>query len=294
MPNDNIEKLKEGEKWALLDCDDVLLDWIGGFGEFLKAAKGLAIEGRPDSWDMSKWSGVSSEKTVGFINEFNTGDVGFEKLKPMTGAVESIRNLKEFGFNIAIITSSSVSPSSVERRARNINMVFGDMIDKLHIVALGTSKEDILKGYENAIWVEDNVKNARLGASLGHKSFLIKAGHNLNAHEDPENADVTCVDDWHHLMPEIIRLVPDAQSALGIREASIRALHRASEAADYGPWTPRNPESETMNKLVRAGVVNLTKHANKRPSAELTDIGFAALGIDPRDQEHDNDVDFEI
>ena len=105
MPNDNIEKLKEGEKWALLDCDDVLLDWIGGFGEFLKAAKGLAIEGRPDSWDMSKWSGVSSEKTVGFINEFNTGDVGFEKLKPMTGAVESIGISKSSG-----LTSPSSPP----------------------------------------------------------------------------------------------------------------------------------------------------------------------------------------
>lgn len=275
-------KLEAGDRWALFDCDDSLVDYIGGFGAFASRVLKRKLIGRPDSWDLSGWLGVSQVETISLINQFNDRDIGFEKLKPVPFAVEGVRLLKAYGFNTAIVTSSSVSPSSVERRARNVSTVFGDLIDRLHIVPLGQSKRDILRSYTNSIWVEDHVENASIGAGLGHRAFLLPAGHNARVHglvSPPPG--VIHVRSWEEIVTQAVRLLPDARAQIGVREASLRALEKASEAAGHKAWTPRNPDSDAMRRLADMGVVLLTAHPNRKPTAELTSVGFAVLGIDP-------------
>lgn len=288
-------KLEAGERWALLDCDDVLLDYIGGFTSFVMRVKQLKSITNPDSWDMAGWLGMNGEESASLINQFNDTDIGFERLKPVQGAIDGVRMLKTFGFRTAIITSSSVSPSSVERRARNVTAVFGDLIDRLHIVPLGQSKQDILLSYKNAIWVEDNVKNAAIGAATGHRAFLLPANHNQKVHglsiPDP---GVIHVSGWEEIVAHAVGLIPDVRSGLGVRESSLRALEKASETAGHKAWTPRNPESEAMKRLVELGVVLLTRHPNRRPTAELTSIGFSVLGLDPEPEPETDEPDFEI
>lgn len=288
------EKLADGERWALLDCDDVLVDWIGGFQRFVSGVRGAEISTRNDSWDMTKWLNLPHEEVMKLINRFNETDRGFESLAAISGAQRALTTLRAFGYRLAIITSSSVHPSSVERRARNVSSLYGDLVERLHIVPLGETKEHVLAGYSNAIWVEDNPKNAELGARLGHRSFLMRASHNGNVHGVQDQKGVIHVHGWEDLTPLAIRVIPDPRAAIGVREASLRALEKASEAANHGQWTPRNPESEAMRRLIECGVVNLTNHPHRRPTAELTAVGFAALGISPAPRLVEDAPEFEI
>lgn len=289
-----LNKLAEGERWALLDCDDVLVDWIGGFQKFVSGLRGTAISTRPDSWDLSRWLGVLPGDVTKLINRFNETDRGFESLAAISGAHRGVSTLRAFGYRTAIITSSSVHPSSVERRARNVSAVFGDLIERLHIVPLGESKEHVLKSYSNAIWVEDNPKNAEMGARMGHRAFLMRASHNVDVHGVERQSGVAHVHGWDDLTPMAVSLLPDPRAAIGVREASLRALEKASEAANHGQWTPRNPDSDAMRRLVECGVVNLTVHPHRRPTAELTGVGFAALGISPAPRPAEEAPEFEI
>lgn len=287
-------KLSDGERWALLDCDDVLVDWIGGFRKFVSGITGKILRERPDSWDMSGWLGIPKQDVHGLINRFNETDRGFESLSAIDGAHEALNTLRAFGYRTAIITSSSVHPSSVERRARNVSALFGDLIERLHIVPLGESKEHVLAAYRNAVWVEDNPSNAQMGADLGHRAFLLRAGHNVNVHGVREQEGVVHVSGWDDLTPLLVSVLPDPRSAIGVREASLRALEKASAAANHGQWTPRNPEGEAMRRLIECGVVNLTRHPNRKPTAELTRVGFAALGITPTVTDPEEVPEFEI
>lgn len=288
------EKLEEGERWALLDCDDVLVDWIGGFSNFVSGLRGQRIITRPDSWDMSGWLSLPETEVRGLVNRFNETERGFEALTAIEGAHRALTTMKAFGYRLAIITSSSVHPSSVERRARNVSTLYGDLIERLHIVPLGESKEHVLTAYRNAIWVEDNPKNAELGARLGHRAFLMKACHNGHVHGVAEQEGVVHVEGWHDLTPLAISVIPDPRAAIGLREPTLRVLEKASETANYGPWTPGNPESESMRRLVECGVVSLTSHPNRRPTAELTSVGFAALGITPAPRAPEEAPEFDI
>lgn len=289
------KELESGERWALLDCDDVLVDYVGGFKAFLERTLKRKLNGVPSSWGMDEWIGVHKDEVRDLIFQFNDTDIGFESLKPIKGAVKGLKILRAFDFKTAIVTSSSVHPYSVERRARNVRSVFGDLIDRLHIVPLGQSKRDILMTYTNAIWVEDNVGNAAVGAELGHRAFLMPAGHNKSVHglgvSDP---GVIHVNGWKELLPEVVKLIPDVRHSIGVREASLNALVRASEETGHGSWTPRNAQSEAMKKLVEHGVVSLTQHENRKPTAELTAIGFAVLGINPNPDVPAYNTEFDI
>lgn len=287
------EKLEDGECWALLDCDDVLVDWVGGFRNFISDITGKKITTRPDSWDMSGWLQMPESEVRQLINRFNETENGFEALTAIRGAQKALSTLKAFGFKIAIITSSSVHPASVERRARNVTSLYGNMVERLHIVPLGQTKKYVLNDYKNAIWVEDNPGNAELGASLGHRAFLLEVSHNVNVHSGEPKSGVVHVKDWDDLLPMAVSLLPDPRAATKLRDASLKALEKASEASDHGQWTPRNPDSDAMKRLLECGMITLTPHPNRKPTAELTAVGAAILGIDVAPKK-ESEAEFEI
>lgn len=178
----------------LLDCDDVLLDWIGGFRAYVHAAEGvIPTAPAPSSWDMSEWLGLTSERTVELIQEFNSHH-WFGHLEARADALRCVAALKNMGHRLTVLTSCSDDPAIVGRRRRNLERAFGNVFEAIICLPLGQSKAPWLGILEKGIWVEDNYKNGLAGNAAGHKTFMLRRSHN-RADEQRDHRSITWIDD---------------------------------------------------------------------------------------------------
>lgn len=182
----------------LLDCDGVLLDWTAGFRDYAQAVLGKHIDpAGPNDFDLRGWLGCSSEKLQDMIAGFNGGDAGhFGRLEPMPGAIEAVRAAQAQGRTLSIITACSTAPRVKALREQNLQDVFGDAFEVIHMIDLSASKQELLSSFENVSWVEDKAENALIGAELGHKSYLIRSSHNLKHEAALSHPNLTWVDGW--------------------------------------------------------------------------------------------------
>lgn len=177
----------------ILDCDDVLLDWLDGFKNFVSAVECRRIEGLPSSWDMSTWLGLTPAASREMIAQFNHSS-RFAALKACPNAVENVAALKEMGHRLTVLTSCSDHAVVVARRKINLEQIFGDVFEQVICLPLGESKKKWLGILERGLWIEDNYGHAVSGHDCGHKSFMVRRSHN-RSHEKPGDPLVTWIDD---------------------------------------------------------------------------------------------------
>ena len=166
-------------KTILLDCDDVLLDWISGFRKFAASKLAYDIEGEPGSWDMSSWLGISKDLTGWLINEFNSSP-DFGRLGPVGGAKRVIQQMHDDpDVRLHVISSCSSASNVAALRRANLIEEFGDVFDSIHCLDLGQSKLPILRAFQpGAMFIEDSYKNALMGLEAGHMSCIRERPHN--------------------------------------------------------------------------------------------------------------------
>lgn len=165
-------------KRILFDCDDVLLDWLGGFRSFIETHHGIVPDHpAPLSWDMEAWLGGRNPRPL--IEEFNTSH-HFAKLEPVAGAVEAVTTLHRRGWWIGVLTSCTVQGGGVEiSRMDNLQSHFGRKIQQTWCLPLGSSKRVGLNLIAPGVYVEDNLDHAISAVSLGIKTFMVRRPHNL-------------------------------------------------------------------------------------------------------------------
>lgn len=184
----------------VLDCDDVLLDWIGGFRDWSSVHLGRTIEGLPDDWHMENWLGVTEDVCVEMIREHNAGD-SFGDLKAVPGAKETIDRWSSI-YNLHVVTSCSSDPVTVKMRKDNLRREFGDVFESIHCLDLGQPKDKLLQAFRpGSAWIEDNYKNAMLGASVGLVPYMRERPHNKQFRELKD--DVMWFKDWSDLQGTI-------------------------------------------------------------------------------------------
>lgn len=187
----------------ILDCDDVLMDWIGGFWDFCEEKTGKKLDRRgPMGWCMSSWIGVTPEQAMDFVREFNGSD-RFGDLHATPGSVEFLKTLADNN-ELHVITSCSSDPRTVALREHNLKSVFGDVFSSITCLDLGTPKSAELEKHADSIWVEDNVRNALLGANLGHETFVRRVQHNRHQEVNKDClGKVTWFTDWSEVSATI-------------------------------------------------------------------------------------------
>ena len=166
----------------IFDCDDVLLDWIGGFKTFMLNTHGIVpATPEPDSWDMNHWVG---QPALPLIKEFNESEA-FGRLSPLPGAVDAVRSIKG---GVAVVSSCGVSGGPVEfRRRENLISQFGPRFWKIVCIPLGSEKSAVLDKFEPSVWVEDNYKHALAGVFAGHDTWIIRRPHNQKLEAESHN-----------------------------------------------------------------------------------------------------------
>lgn len=193
-------------KTVLLDCDDVLLNWLEGFRLYCSAKLDYDIcERGPSDWVMDDWLGTEPHETIQLIEEFNASD-DFAKLSPVEGAVNAINGLTaarahgDLDVRLHVLTSCSSDWDTVEMRKKNLRLYFGSVFDSVTCLDLGQSKEQILHAFDApCVWVEDNLKNALIGVKAGHKTFMLQTSHNHRHRAEAEANGITWFTHWDEL-----------------------------------------------------------------------------------------------
>jgi len=189
----------------IFDCDDVLLDWIGGFRQYAATRLQHSVTGEPQSWHMGEWLGCSDEVAFELVEEFNAS-IHFGRLEAVDGArevIEDVLNLvreRTSDYRLHVVTSCSSEASTVHLRRDNIEKVFGKgTFDTIHCLDLGQPKTKVLRAWpEGSVWIEDNYKNALMGADVGHRTFIRKRPHNAE-YQELHDDRLTWFETWEQL-----------------------------------------------------------------------------------------------
>lgn len=187
----------------LLDCDDVLLDFLPGFLGHARA-RGLDPDpAGPGQFNMAPWLGLSSADMIALIREFNEGEgTGFDTLDPIPGAVEGVRALRDAGYRLRVVSSFSDCPGAHSRRALNLERAFGsDAFEGLDAAPLGGSKAEILARHAPSPYVDDLLRNAHEAHEVGHSAILLRAHHNAPDFDATSpDCPIRRVADWDELL----------------------------------------------------------------------------------------------
>ena len=186
---------------VIIDCDDVALHYIGGFRDRASAVLGREVEDWPRTWNMDDWLGTDTGRAMEIVAEFNEDHEGFGALGPVDGAVEAVAALREAGATLHVVTSACRGKAAIARRIANLEAVFGaDAFDEVVILPLGSDKRDALSRFPaGSWWIEDNPRNAAVGAEVGLRALLMPACHNGEAFASPPPG-VRTVSGWEEVV----------------------------------------------------------------------------------------------
>lgn len=198
----------------ILDCDDVLLQFMPGIEDSARMAGLDPCPKGPGSFDLSAWLGLSREDTGRLIRQFIEDEESvFGQLPPIDGALEGVRALKEAGFELYVLSSFSDQLGPLRRRTDNLDRLFGAGTFKdIMGLALGSSKLEALKRMNPSIFVDDLLRNACEGVAAGHEVLWMKAHHTLHDfHTTPTPQGVIKVETWEDIIDQVMKDQPVAE-----------------------------------------------------------------------------------
>lgn len=174
------------KKIILTDADGVLVNWLAKFDQFMADSGYKMIPGTEGYYSMTNRYGITEDKAYELIKSYNCGPFMAE-LSPFADAQEYIPKLADHGFKFVCITSISSHPDAQKYRSQNLKDLFGDIFLEVVCLETGAAKDHVLKLWEGSefFWIEDHIKNAEVGHSMGLKSILVQQNH--NAHYDTDH-----------------------------------------------------------------------------------------------------------
>ena len=194
----------------IFDCDDVLLDWMGGFKAFLPSVGFSPDPAGPDNWDMSGWIGTSPSHTRKLVAYFNHKPE-FSSLKAIPGAKEKVWDLNAKGHSCHVLSSCGDDNRVTTSRRHNLFMHFNRVrmggedfaFKRITTLPLGGNKLTELRKWPaaNTVFVEDNFQNALSGALLLMKTYCIRKPHNRADEAADAASGVIWIDDINEVQP---------------------------------------------------------------------------------------------
>lgn len=196
---------------VVFDCDDVLLDWIGGFCQYHNKYYGTEVNGEnATNYDLSEFLGLERPVLEQRAYDFNRS-YEFGCLEPMRYAVDVIHYLRDYNQSqpeekrIKIYILSKCGNDELVRKLRlaNLQGVFGeDCFDEIILIEGHQSKQPYLQQIKDTtdllLFVDDYVGNCNVGHSVGINSVVIQRNHNKHLKE--RNPHLHFCRDWMHLM----------------------------------------------------------------------------------------------
>lgn len=193
-----VPDLHLGSGQVILDCDDVLLDWLRGFRGWLGAERGVKPDPvGPLTFCMRNWLRQGDRDVIRkFVRDFNASPY-LADLEPITGAVEGVAAIREADMSIAVLTSFATGAAGFEARRANLAKVFGDAFREVILLDLGASKRAALDRLAPSVFVDDRIEHARDGAAAGHFPIIMQTSSNVaDRINEPDAERFAWAADW--------------------------------------------------------------------------------------------------
>lgn len=178
------------KKLFLTDVDGCLLDWFGGFTEWMVDKGYTPIPDTGHLYNVNdRFEGIDTiQDAIALIKEFNGSDK-FAQLKPHLDAVEGVKELVKRGYTLVPITLMGTSPETRQHRIDNLTAVFGAVafdFDKLWAVDIHHHKEEAFDHYKDTglFYVEDHLKHALAAHEYGLKVLNFYQEYNSGVQVD--------------------------------------------------------------------------------------------------------------
>lgn len=196
------------KKVIVFDCDEILLDHLGGLREYVKDKFDIVTETEyPSEYGLEKWLGLSSVQVQEVIKQFNQTAYEFGLLKPMEGAQSLLCALRHTYPDavFAVLTKSGTFGHGEVLRKVNIHNVFPNVFDEIHIVEMYESKRGVLSQlkaqYDVVCLVDDYIMNIETALVLDIPGIMLKRPHN----EQYQNrTDFKFVENWAGIVHSVV------------------------------------------------------------------------------------------
>lgn len=190
--------MKPTTKLMLTDADGILLDWSAAFQEWVWNK--YKIERlHLNAYGLHDCYGIPKEVSRKYVREFNES-AAMASLPPYQDAQKWVAKInQDLGIRFDCITSMSDCKYAWMARWMNLNLLFGDVFNRLITLDVGADKDEALAQYADSglMWLEDKVENAQAGTKAGLNSVLLFSSHHTEEHIN--HPDFTTVASWHEI-----------------------------------------------------------------------------------------------
>ena len=199
------------KKAVILDCDEILLNHLGGFKKYVEKYYDIETVGEPMQYNLQDWLQCDGERVMDLLKNFNFYSVEFGLLEPMDiHTVPAMKELRRENPDVAFIVvtkSGTFGHGEVLRKVNLIN-VFGDIFDDVIILENYQSKRStyakLKEQYDIVTVVDDHLANIDVAQSLGLDTLVLKCSHNADSTDDPR---YQFVNDWGQMFFHITEAI---------------------------------------------------------------------------------------
>ena len=188
------------QKAVILDCDEILLNHLGGFKKYVQKYYDIQTVGEPQQYNLQDWLCCDAEQVMDLLKNFNFYSYEFGLLEPMDEfVVDRMKQLRSRYPDVAFIVvtkSGTFGHGEVLRKVNLIN-VFGDIFDDIIILEnYQTKRGTYLKlqnQYDVVTVVDDHLVNIDVAKQVGLDTVVLECSHNVS---EKNNPNYNFVEDW--------------------------------------------------------------------------------------------------
>ncbi|AFC21778.1 hypothetical protein GAP32_328 [Cronobacter phage vB_CsaM_GAP32] len=188
------------QKAVILDCDEILLNHLGGFKKYVQKYYDIETVGEPQQYNLQDWLCCDAEQVMDLLKNFNFYSYEFGLLEPMDEyVVDKMKELRSRYPDVAFIVvtkSGTFGHGEVLRKVNLIN-VFGDIFDDIIILENYQTKRGtymILQNrYDVVTVVDDHLVNIDVAKEVGLDTVVLECSHNVSQKNNP---NYNYVEDW--------------------------------------------------------------------------------------------------
>lgn len=164
-------------KHIIIDADGILVMWNTQFSSWMDEI-GYSIK-NSDAYEIWDRYQISQEEAEALVQKFNMSPI-IRHLEPIGGAVKAIGILRDHGYIFTVISSLGDTFLQLTNRKANLYDLFGEdtFRDVICLNIKESKTRELSKFYNNEYFIEDNLKNASVGAVLGLRSILLNYDYN--------------------------------------------------------------------------------------------------------------------